>query len=199
MGLRRWLGESAWIGRLAIIVAVFGVLSAAGFGALWLRLGAGPVNLDVITPWLASAIEQNLGHDHTVEVGGTQIERAGRIRIAVRLRDVLVRDRDHNIVASAPKAEVRLSGMALFMGQLRAETLRLVGAELSVRITPDGRVIVSTGQSNSPLATAKVSEKSTAPAASAPGQVAPQNTRHHRQRHHRPQWCGRLARGTRLA
>lgn len=176
-GLRRWLGESAWIGRLAIIVAVFGVVSAAGFGALWLRLGAGPVNLDSITPWLASAIEQNLGHDHTVEVGGTQIERAGRIRIAVRLRDILVRDRDHNIVASAPKAEVRLSGMALIMGQLRAETLRLVGAELSVRITPDGRVIVSTGQSNSPLATAKVSEKpAAAPVASAPGQASPQAT-----------------------
>ncbi|MEH2509150.1 hypothetical protein V1291_000504 [Nitrobacteraceae bacterium AZCC 1564] len=175
-GLRRWLRESIWIGRLAIIVAVFGVLSAAGFGALWLRLGAGPVNLDVITPWLASAIEQNLGHDHTVEVGGTQIERAGRIRIAVRLRDVLVRDRDHNIVASAPKAEVRLSGMALIMGQLRAETLRLVGAELSVRIMPDGRVIVSTGQSNSPLATAKVSEKAAASGASGAAQALPQAT-----------------------
>lgn len=171
-GLRRWLSDSAWIGRLVITVTVLGVLSAAGFGALWLRLGAGPVNLDSITPWLASAIEQNLGHDHTVEVGGTQIERAGRIRIAVRLRDILVRDRDHNIVASAPKAEVRLSGMALFMGQLRAETLRLVGAELSVRITPDGRVIVSTGQSNSPLATAKVSDKPVAPGPSAPGQIS---------------------------
>lgn len=170
-GLRRWLSGSAWIGRIAITVAVFGFLFAAGFGALWLRLGAGPVNLDVITPWLASAIEQNLGHEHTVEVGGTQIERAGRIRIAVRLRDVLVRDRARNIVASAPKAEVRLSGTALIMGHLRAETLRLVGAELSVRITPDGRVIVSTGQSNSPLATAKVPVNSTTPVASGSGQA----------------------------
>ncbi|MCX7309581.1 MAG: hypothetical protein NTZ72_17225, partial [Afipia sp.] len=119
------------------------------FGGLWLRLGAGPINLNIVTPWLASAIEENLGKDHSVEVGGTQIERAGRIRIAVRLLDVVVRDRDRNIVASAPKAEVRLSGTALMVGRLRAETLRLVGAELSVRITPDGRVIVSTGQSNS--------------------------------------------------
>ena len=167
-GVRRWISGSRWVGRTAIGLLSLGVVFAAGFGALWLRLGAGPVNLDVMTPWLASAIEENLGHDHTVEVGGTQIERAGRVRIAVRLRDIVVRDHDRNIVASAPKAEVRLSGTALLTGHLRAETLRLVGAELAVRITPDGRVIVSTGQSNSPLATGKVAVKPAAQAASTP-------------------------------
>jgi hypothetical protein len=167
-GLRRWAGGSRWLGRTAVVLASLGVVCAAAFGALWLRLGAGPVNLDVVTPWLASAIEENLGHDHKVEVGGTQIERAGRIRIAVRLRDIIVRDHERNIVASAPKAEVRLSGTALLMGRLRAETLRLVGAELAVRITPDGRVIVSTGQSNSPLATGKVPVKPVAQASTSP-------------------------------
>ncbi len=167
-GLRRWAGGSQWFGRTAVVLASLVVVCAAAFGALWLRLGAGPVNLDIMTPWLASAIEENLGHDHKVEVGGTQIERAGRIRIAVRLRDIIVRDHARNIVASAPKAEVRLSGTALLMGHLRAETLRLVGAELAVRITPDGRVIVSTGQSNSPLATGKVPVKPVVQAASNP-------------------------------
>jgi hypothetical protein len=167
-GLGRWLRSNIWIGRVVIVLAVIGGIGAAGFAALWLRLGAGPVNLDILTPWLASAIEENLGHDHTVEVGGTQIERAGRIRIAVRLRDVMVRDQARNIVASAPKAEVRLSGISLMMGRLRAETLRLVGAELSVRITPEGRVIISTGQSNSPLATAKVQPKLPASPSAAP-------------------------------
>lgn len=157
--LGRWFGGQVWVGRTTMILASIGLVCVAGFGALWLRLGAGPVNLDIVTPWLASAIERNLGQEHSVEVGGTQIERAGRIRIAVRLRDIVVRDHARNIVASAPKAEVRLSGTGLLMGQLRAETLRLVGAELSIRITPDGRVIVSTGQSNSPLATAKVPVK----------------------------------------
>jgi len=60
----------------------------------------------------------------------------------VRIRDIVVRDRDHVIVASAPKAEVRLSGTALLMGRLRAESLNLVDAELAVRITPDGQVTV---------------------------------------------------------
>lgn len=168
-GLRRSVGHSRWMGRTVVVLLSLGVVASAAFGALWLRLGAGPVNLDVVTPWLASAIEENLGHDHKVEVGGTQIERAGRIRIAVRLRDIVVRDLSGNIVASAPKAEVRLSGAGLLTGHLRAETLRLVGAELAVRITPDGRVIVSTGQSNTPLATGQVKPaRSQTPAAPPP-------------------------------
>ncbi len=148
-----------WIRHLALTLASLAVVAAIAFGGLWLRLGAGPINLDIFTPWLASAIEENLGREHTVEVGGTQIERAGRIRIAVRLRDIVVRDHSHAIVATAPKAEVRLSGMALLLGRLRAESLRLVGAELSVRITADGEIIVTTAGTTQPLATGKVPVK----------------------------------------
>src|SRR5471032_1816017 len=137
------------------------VIFAGCFGGLWWRLGAGPINLEMATPWLATAIEENIGHGNTVEVGGTQIERAGRIRIAVRLRDIVVRDRDHAIVASAPKAEVKLSGTALLMGRLRAESLNLVDAELAVRITPDGQVTVSTGDTARPLATGVASARRT--------------------------------------
>ena len=154
--INRRLWSRPWVRRTGIVLASLALVFGVGFGGLWLRLGAGPINLDIVTPWLASAIEENLGHDHSVEVGGTQIERAGRIRIAVRLRDIVVRDRNHEVVASAPKAEVKLSGTALVLGRLRAETLRLVGAELSVRITPDGEVIVSTGNNAQPLATGKV-------------------------------------------
>jgi hypothetical protein len=142
---RRWVGGERWVKRVAIAIAALAVIFAGCFGALWWRLGAGPINLDIATPWLAAAIEDNIGHGNTVEIGGTQIERAGKIRIAVRIRDIIVRDRDHAIVAGAPKAEVRLSGTALLMGRLRAESLNLVDAELAVRITPDGYVTVSAG------------------------------------------------------
>lgn len=168
-----------WLRRTIFTLAALIAVSVASFVGLWLRLGAGPINLDILTPLLASAIEQNVGRDHTVEVGGTQIERAGRIRIAVRLRDVVVRDRNKAIVATAPKAEVRLSGTALLFGTVRAESLRLVGAELSVRITPDGEVIVSTGgNTTQPLATGKVPVKPEAtpvqsPVSNAPAQMSP--------------------------
>src|SRR6266478_6348550 len=157
--LRRWFATERWVKRLAVVIAVLMVIFTVCFGGLWWRLGAGPINLEMATPWLAAAIEENIGHGNTVEVGGTQIERAGRIRIAVRIRDIIVRDRDHVVVATAPKAEVKLSGTALLMGQLRAESLNLVDAELAVRITPDGYVTVSTGDTERPLATGVASKR----------------------------------------
>jgi Protein of unknown function len=171
--LRRWLSGERWVKRLAVVIAVLIVIFAGSFGALWWRLGAGPINLDMATPWLAAAIEENIGHENTVEVGGTQIERAGRIRIAVRIRDIIVRDRDHAVVASAPKAEVKLSGTALLMGQLRAESLNLVDATLAVRITPDGYVTVSTGDNARPLATGVTSKRQLGTLPSSPDQPAP--------------------------
>ena len=170
--LRRWIAGERWIKRLAVVIGVLLLIFAGCFGGLWWRLGAGPINLEMVTPWLAKAIEENIGHDNTVEVGGTQIERAGRIRIAVRIRDIIVRDRDHAIVASAPKAEVKLSGSALLMGRLRAESLNLVDAELSVRITPDGYVTVSTGDNARPLATGVTSKRQLDGAPSPSGQIA---------------------------
>src|ERR1700736_1189639 len=157
--LRRSLVGGRWVKRVGVAIVVLTVIFGGCFGGLWWRLGAGPINLEMATPWLAAAIEENIGHGNTVEVGGTQIERAGRIRIAVRIRDIIVRDRDHAIVASAPKAEVKLSGTALLMGQLRAESLNLVDAELAVRITPDGYVTVSTGDTARPLATGVASKR----------------------------------------
>src|SRR5712672_1645512 len=171
--LRRWFATERWVKRLAVVIAVLMVIFTVCFGGLWWRLGAGPINLEMATPWLAAAIEENIVHGNTVEVGGTQIERAGRIRIAVRIRDIIVRDRDHAIVASAPKAEVRLSGTALLMGRLRAESLNLVDAELAVRITPDGHVTVSTGDNAKPLATGVASKKEAGIPATFPRQGAP--------------------------
>src|SRR6266404_5976771 len=170
LAVQRWIRGERWVKRLAVVIAVLAVIFGGCFGGLWWRLGAGPINLDVATPWLAAAIEENIGHGNTVEVGGTQIERAGRIRIAVRIRDIIVRDRDHVVVASAPKAEVKLSGTALLMGQLRAESLNLVDAELAVRITPEGYVTVSTGDTARPLATGVASKRQPGVTPSSPGQ-----------------------------
>ncbi len=163
--LANWFQARPWVRRTAAAFSVFAFIAALGFAALWWRLGTGPINLDMATPWLAAAIAENIGHGNTVEVGGTQIERAGRIRVAVRLRDIVVRDRNDAVVASAPKAEVKLSGTALLLGRLRAESLNLVDAELAVQIKPDGQVTISTGNNAQPIATAKTAAALPAPGA----------------------------------
>ena len=110
------------------------------FGGLWWRLGSGPIEFDMATPWLTAAIEDNFGENYKVQVGGTQIERDGGGRIRLRLRDIMVRDAEGAIAASAPKAEVGFSSKTLLTGRVRAERLALVGAEMSVRIEPGGNV-----------------------------------------------------------
>ena len=142
--------------RLAIIAGgVSAVLVVACLG-LWWRLSSGPIQLDVVTPWLAAAIEENFGNGRHVEVGGTQIERTENGGTAVRIRDIVVRDADGTIVASAPKAEVHVSGLSLLRGRMRAESLNLVGAEMAVRIEQDGGVTIFAGADKHPIATAAV-------------------------------------------
>ena len=140
--------------RLFWGLAICGAFATVVVLGLWWRLSSGPIALDVATPWLKAAIEENFGGHHSVEVGGTQLERDERGRTSLRLRDIVVRDADGTIVASAPKAEVGLSGRSLLMGQLRAQSLNLVGAEMSVRIEPDGRLTVFAGADTRPIATA---------------------------------------------
>ena len=154
-----------WLRPLIATLSIFAVVFAGGLGALWWRLGEGPIGLDMATPWLASAIAENIGHDNSVEVGGTQIERVGPFRVAVRIRDIVVRDRHGAVVANAPKAEVRLSARAMLLGRLRAESLNLVDAELSVQIKPDGQVTVSTGGNALPIATGKAAQRGPIPPA----------------------------------
>ena len=114
-------------------------------GGLWWRLSSGPIMLDLFTPWLTAAIEQNLGSRYRVEVGGTQLERDAQGRTALRLRDIVLRDTAGVTVAAAPKAEVGISGTSLLMASPRAESFRLVDANMTIRIDPDGQVNVMVG------------------------------------------------------
>src|ERR1017187_145337 len=145
---RPWVRRVFWGATLTFAVA------AVAIAGLWWRLSSGPIELDVATPWLKAAIEKNFGGKQTVSVGGTQIERDENGRTSLRLRDIIVRDADGIVVATAPKAEVGISGAGLLTGNVRASSLNLVGAELSVRIETDGGVTVFAGANKRPIATA---------------------------------------------
>ena len=120
--------------QLAIAVGAPCALIFLAMIALWWRLSSGPLELDIATPWLRAAIKENFGEGHEVEIGGTQLERDANGRTSLRIRDIVVRDGDGAVVASAPKAEVGISGGSLLIGRIRAERLSLVGAEMAVRI-----------------------------------------------------------------
>ena len=131
--------------KLAIVAGVLVVLVTAGGGVLVWRLSSGPISLDLITPWLTSAIEENFGTRYRVQVGGTQLERDAQGRTAIRLLNIVVRDAAGASVAVAPKAEVGISGTSLLLARPRAESLRLVDANMVIRVSTEGRVDVFAG------------------------------------------------------
>jgi hypothetical protein len=166
----------AWCPRLrqfAVVGGTVGGLVMLVLVALWWRLSSGPIELDIATPWLTAAIKENFGAGHDVEIGGTQLERdAKKGRTSLRIRDIVVRDADGTVVASAPKAEVGISGASLFLGRIHAERLSLVGAEMAVRIESDSAVTIFAGSNKRPLVTASaISAAPVAPLMGAPSKA----------------------------
>src|SRR5262245_4014842 len=50
-----------YLRRTGIVVGIIAAVLAGGFGILWWRLASGPISLDIATPWITAAIEQNFG------------------------------------------------------------------------------------------------------------------------------------------
>ena len=134
---------------------------------MWWQLSTGPVAINFVTPWLTSAIEQKLGGQHRVEVGGTVLEYDEAGRSALRLRNVVVRDAQGTVIASAPKAEVGVSSFSFLSGQVQTERLSLIGAEMALRIEPNGEINVLAGTGKPALAVTPAATNSIAPAAMA--------------------------------
>ena len=132
--------RSQWPRRIFIGTAVVAFAAFASCAIVWWQLSAGSISINLVTPWLTAAIEERLGGGHRVEVGGTLLERDETGRSSLRLRDVVVRDAQGTVVASAPKAEVGLTGMGLLTGRIQADRLSLIGAAMALRIDAVGQV-----------------------------------------------------------
>lgn len=156
------LARKVLIGAGAVALAAI-----VSCGVMWWQLASGPVAIDFLTPWLTTAIEQRLGGQHRVEVGGTVLEYDEVGRSALRLRNIVVRDALGTVIASAPKAEVGLSSLSLFTGQVKTERLSLIGAEMALRIEPGGQVNILAGAGKPALAVSPAITSSIASAAMA--------------------------------
>src|SRR5262245_27344107 len=154
--------------KLTLVLIAVAVVVAIGGGALWWRLSSGPIMLDLATPWLTAAIEQNIGSRYRVEVGGTQLERGEQGHTALRMRDSVRRDASGAALAVAPKAEVGISGASLLFARPRARSIRLVDANMTIRIDSDGRLNVLVGSDRPILTTAAIGSVPPLPAERVP-------------------------------
>ncbi|MEA2927681.1 MAG: hypothetical protein QOG38_109, partial [Hyphomicrobiales bacterium] len=169
--LRHLVTRSHLARRCAIGMGAAAFATLAVCFVVWWLLATGPIPMGFATSWLTSAIEQRLGGGHRVEVGGTVLERDETGRTALRLRDLVVRDSTGTVIASAPKAEVGLA--SLLTGSLQADRLSLIGAEMALRVEPDGHVAIFAGAGKPSLSSAPATSPMATSAISAAAAPAP--------------------------
>ena len=114
-------------------------------GALWWRLASGPICSISRRPGSPPRSSRTSAAATASRSAAPSSSATSNGRTALRLRDIVVRDAGGALVASAPKAEVGIAGTSLLMGSPRAESFRLVDANLAFRIEEDGRVNVFAG------------------------------------------------------
>jgi hypothetical protein len=129
----------------------FGIL-ALGLGYVLLVRGFFP--FDVASPWVASALERQLGPGHKVDIGYTRLDHDATGAPVLRVQQIRVYGPGGKVIASAPSAEVGLDGSSLLMGTFRARRIDLVGAETTVRVGADGRVAITAGRDATPITSA---------------------------------------------
>jgi len=146
-------------------------------GLIYILLVRGFFPFDVASPWIASALERQLGPGHRVEIGSTQLHHDATGAPVLRVEGIRVFGPGGKVIANAPSAEVGLDGSSLLVGNFRARRIDLVGAETLVQVGSDGRVAIRAGRDATPITaseTGGTTEANTAQAAPRPsGQSKP--------------------------
>lgn len=133
------------ITRLAL-AAMLGVLVLLGsVGLVAWRLAAGPIPLDVLTPYLEDALRGEAGAP-TVTIGATQLAwDAGVHRPELRAVDVRVTGPDGNVLLAVPALAVRASLPALLRGRVVLTTIEAIEPRLDLVRGADGAIALGTG------------------------------------------------------
>jgi hypothetical protein len=151
-------------------IVCFGILSVA---LVYILLVRGFFPFDVASPWIASALERQLGPGHKVDIGYTRLDHDAAGAPVLRVQRIRVYGPGGKVIASAPSAEVGLDGASLLMGSFRARRIDLVGAETTVRVGADGRVAITAGRDATPITSADASGETASPAAAPAGRASP--------------------------
>ena len=136
------LGRAILVGPVLVIAsALLMFLTTAAFVS-W-RLASGPISMDLATPWLLAALEDNLGGGRTAQIGRLQFERNHSGHYSVSVLDMVIRDHEGIVLMSIPKAEAEIPLPNLLIGRLQATGLTIVGAAVLIRIEKRGAVTVA--------------------------------------------------------
>ena len=133
---RRRLRAALVLGALALVL-----VPVLGAGALWLRLGLGPL---LVPEALTARLETRLNRAMTangVTLGAIELARPeGADRIDLRLIDVRLTDPDGSLRAGFPQVTATLATAPLLRGQLQPIGVALADAGLRLSRDAEGRI-----------------------------------------------------------
>lgn len=114
-------------------------------GIFFWRLSQGPVPLSFLNGSIENAINQQL-KNMKVSLGDAMLEYDKKDKVPhIRFRNLILRDADGNIIASAPRAAVSLVTKDLLSGKISADSLELIGPKISARRNLDGSLTLGVG------------------------------------------------------
>lgn len=126
--------------KIALSVAAIGlgiVVLGAGLFA-WRLMSGGPVPLSLLVPRIEAAINESL-KDIQVDLGDGVVEFTKDQKVAhLRFENVEATDRDGNVIARVPNANVSLSRPALMNGDFAPMKVEISGASATVVRRKDG-------------------------------------------------------------
>ncbi|MET0314134.1 MAG: preprotein translocase subunit TatC, partial [Hansschlegelia sp.] len=115
--------------RLAIGGALLTALTIAG---VWLAILYMPLPASQVIPRVKAAISERLGPAYSVDIEDAELHRGGD-GIELRLVDLVIGKTGGPPIATVPRAELRLTGLGLFGGDVGVRSVHVTNPRLDLR------------------------------------------------------------------
>ncbi|QCK86877.1 hypothetical protein E8L99_14490 [Phreatobacter aquaticus] len=130
------------VGSLAVVAAC--LIGPSAFLTWQIHSGSG-LGLNMLTPWIARSLSEQMGDGRSVTIGSAVAVRDGSGKVEVEARDVVILDEDGRRVASMPRVALDLDGLPLF-GRPAIRRIDMVGASVALKVGADGQIALAAGR-----------------------------------------------------
>lgn len=137
-----WSSRRRWctgVGAAFLLLVVCPILFLA-----W-QIQRGGMGLDMVTPWIARSLSDQLGDGRTVQIGSAVMVRDAAGKVEVEARDVIVHDSDGRRVVSMPRVALGLDSLPI-LGRPSVRRIDLVGASIALKVGEDGQIALAAGR-----------------------------------------------------
>ena len=117
---------------LSLVFSGVAALFAIG-AACWLAILYLPIPASQVAPRVEAALQERLGSAYAVKIDDAELQR-GADGVELRLVDLSIAEsKGGAVVASVPRAELRLDGMSLLSGEVKIRTVHVTSPKLDMR------------------------------------------------------------------